>query len=110
MRRVTRFGWCLAALVVVTIVLAVAAPGISIFPAAVLALALLAVLAEGIMGLGVGPDAWLSGDASFTEPKREALAKRYKRGRPEWETTAPDHADEHPDSAWERERRRRGLH
>ncbi|MGZ8633666.1 MAG: hypothetical protein ACXWZZ_07395, partial [Solirubrobacteraceae bacterium] len=49
------------------------------------------------------------GDASFTEPKREALAKRYKRGRPEWETTAPDHADEHPDLAWERERRRRGL-
>lgn len=109
MRRVTRFGWCLAALLVVTVVLAVLAPRVAIFPAAVLALALLAVLAEGIMGLGVGPDMGLLGDASFTEPKREALAKRYKPGRPEWETTAPDHADEHPDLAWERERRRRGL-
>jgi hypothetical protein len=109
MRRVTRFGWFLAALFVVTVVLALVAPAVSIFPAALLALALLAVLAEGIMGLGVGPDAGLFGDTSFTEPKREALAKRYKRGRPEWEKTPPDHADEHPDSAWERERRRRGL-
>jgi hypothetical protein len=109
MRRVTRFGWFLATLVVVTVVLAVVAPGAAIISAAVLALALLAVLAEGVMGLGVGPDAGLLGDPSFTERKREALARRYNHGRPEWDTTPPDHADEHPDTVWERERRRRGL-
>ena len=44
-----------------------------------------------------------------SERKREALSRRLKRGRPEWDTTAPDHADEPLDAAWERERKRRGL-
>jgi hypothetical protein len=43
------------------------------------------------------------------ERKRDALSRRFKRGRPEWETTPPDHADELPDVAWARERKRRGL-
>jgi hypothetical protein len=45
----------------------------------------------------------------WDERKRNALTSRFKRGRPEWDSTPPDHADEHPDTAWERERRRRGL-
>jgi hypothetical protein len=45
----------------------------------------------------------------WDERKRHALTRRFKRGRPEWETTPPDHADEHPDLAWQRERERRGL-
>ena len=108
MRRVTRFGWLLAVLVVATLVLALVAPAAAIIPAAILALALLSVLAEGILGMGLGPDQGLFGDGGMSDRKREALA-RYKRGRPEWETTAPDHADEPLDAAWERERKRRGL-
>jgi hypothetical protein len=45
----------------------------------------------------------------WDERKRNALISRFKRGRPEWESTPPDHADEHPDTVWERERARRGL-
>jgi hypothetical protein len=60
--------------------------------------------------MGVGPDAGLFGDGGMTERKRNALATRFgRRGRPKWETTPPDHADEHPDAAWQRERERRRL-
>ncbi len=45
----------------------------------------------------------------MTQPRRDALRRFARRGRPEWESTAPDHADEPPDLIWERERRRRGL-
>ena len=55
------------------------------------------------------PLGWFRTSRSPDERKREALTRRFKRGRPEWETTPPDHADEHPDTAWERERERRGL-
>ncbi|MEN3282490.1 MAG: hypothetical protein V7607_3630 [Solirubrobacteraceae bacterium] len=109
MSRLTRLGWFLLALVVVTGVLAFVAPGLAIIGAAVLALALLGVLADGVLGLGLGPDPGLLGDQSFVEHRREALRERLRRGRPKWETTPPDHADEHPDSAWQRERQRRGL-
>jgi hypothetical protein len=51
---------------------------------------------------------WFDVDVT-NERKREALSERFKRGRPEWESTPPDHADEHPDTVWERERKRRGL-
>ena len=106
--RVSRFGWLLVALLVVTAILVVVAPGVSIFAAAVFVLVLLGVLAEGIVGFG-GPGITLIDVDDFGSPKREALRSRYRRGRPEWETTAPDHADEATDVAWERERKRRGL-
>jgi hypothetical protein len=51
---------------------------------------------------------WFDVDVT-NERKREALSRRFKRGRPEWETTPPDHADEPLDTVWERERKRRGL-
>jgi hypothetical protein len=70
----------------------------------VLAMAAATAVADGM----AAPLSWFDvGVAS--ERKREALSDRLKRGRPEWETTPPDHADESPDAAWERERKRRGL-
>ena len=56
----------------------------------VFALLLLSLLAEGTTGdmpLGTVQDTKM-----WDERKRHALAARFKRGRPEWETTAPDHA------------------
>jgi hypothetical protein len=108
MSRLTRFGWFLAALLVVTVVLALISPGIAIIPAAILVLALLGALAEGIVGFG-GPGVTLIDSGDFTSHKREALRRRYQRGRPDWETTPPDFADESQDAIFERERKRRGL-
>jgi hypothetical protein len=72
-------------------------------------LLLLALVSEGMTGDMPG-----GGTATFdtkvaNERKLEALSRRFKRGRPEWETTPPDHADEDPDAVWARERERRGL-
>ena len=95
MGRVTKLGWLLAASVLATVVLAVVWP-----PAALVAAIILAHAG--------GPISWFDVDVT-NERKREALSARFKRGRPEWETTPPDHPDEHPDTAWARERKRRGL-
>jgi hypothetical protein len=104
MRRVTTVGWTLLGALVVTAMLAVVAPGIALVAAIVLALAIAAAAADGF-GASVS---WFDVDVA-SERKREALSGRLKRGRPEWETTPPDHADELPEAVWERERRRRGL-
>jgi hypothetical protein len=104
MRRVTPLGWVLAAAVVATVGLAVVAPAAALIAAIVLALALAAAVADGIGA----PISWFDVDVA-NERKRDALSRRFKRGRPEWETTPPDHADEHPDVVWQRERERRGL-
>jgi hypothetical protein len=101
--RLTAVGWVLIAAVVATVVMALVAPGVSIVMAAILAVVALALLADG-MGANAG---WFDAGISSTR-KREALA-RFKRGRPKWETTPPDHADEAADVVWERERKRRGL-
>jgi hypothetical protein len=104
MRRVTTLGWILLGALVATAVLAVVAPGAGLVAAVLLALATAAAVADGF-GASVS---WFDVDVA-SERKREALTDRLKRGRPEWESTPPDHADELPDAIWERERRRRGL-
>jgi hypothetical protein len=104
MRRVTTLGWVLLGSAVATGVLAVVAPGAALVAAIVLAVAAAAAVADGF-GASVS---WFDVDVA-SERKREALTDRLKRGRPEWETTPPDHADELPDAVWERERKRRGL-
>jgi hypothetical protein len=102
--RLTAFGWVLVVAVVVTALLALVAPGAAIVCAVVLALIALVALADGFTDAA----GWFDiGVAS--ERKRDSIARRLRRGRPEWETTPPDHADEHPDFAWERERKRRGV-
>ena len=107
MRRPTLFGWLLIAFGVATIVLALVVPVAAFATGLVFALLLLTLLAEGTTGdmpLGTVQDLQM-----WDERKRSALTRRFKRGRPEWETTPPDHADEPADAAWERERKRRGL-
>jgi hypothetical protein len=104
MRRVTPLGWVLLAAVVVTAVLAIVAPGAAFIAAIVLALVAAAALADGFTDAAGWFDVGVASDR-----KREALSRRLKRGRPDWERTAPDHADEPADAIWERERRRRGL-
>ncbi len=108
MRRISPLGWALIATVAVTVVLNVLAPDIGIFAAIALVLLLFGLVADGMgttMNL-IGDD--LTSD-QMTQPRRDALRRFARRGRPEWESTAPDHADEPPDLIWERERRRRGL-
>jgi hypothetical protein len=102
--RVTKLGWVLLGSVVATVALAVVWPAVGLVAAIVLALAAATAVADGM----AAPLSWFDVDVA-SERKRETLARRLKRGRPEWETTAPDHADELPDAAWERERKRRGL-
>jgi len=104
MGRVTKLGWVLAASVLGTVVLALVWPPAALVAAIILALAVATAVADGIGA----PVSWFDVDVT-NERKREALSARFKRGRPEWEATPPDHADEHPDTAWERERKRRGL-
>ena len=87
-----------------TAALAVVAPAAALIPAIVLALGVATAVADGIGA----PVSWFDVDVA-NERKRDALARRFKRGRPEWETTPPDHPDEAPDVVWERERKRRGL-
>jgi hypothetical protein len=92
---------------VATVVLAFVVPVAAFATGLVFALLLLMLLAEGTTGdmpIGTVQDTKM-----WDERKRNALTARFKRGRPEWEKTPPDHADEHPDTAWERERKRRGL-
>jgi len=90
--------------VVTTVLLAVVWPGAALVAAIVLALAAATAVADGM----AAPLSWFDVDVA-SERKRDALSRRLKRGRPEWESTAPDHADEPLDAAWERERKRRGL-
>ena len=104
MGRVTKLGWVLVGSVVATVALAVVWPGAALVAAIVLALAAATAVADGM----AAPLSWFDVDVA-SERKRDALARRLKRGRPEWETTPPDHADEAPDAAWARERKRRGL-
>ena len=56
---------------------------------AVLALVAAAALADGFTDAAGWFDVGVASDR-----KREALSRRLKRGRPRWERTAPDHADE----------------
>jgi hypothetical protein len=106
-RKPTILGWLLIASGTATVVLALVVPIAAFAAGLVFALLLLAVFAEGTTGdLPVGTVQDLQ---MWDERKRHALTRRLKRGRPEWETTPPDHADEHPDTAWQRERERRGL-
>lgn len=108
MRRIPKFGWVLIVAVIATVGLNVVAPDVGIFAAIALALVLFGVVADGmgttmvLLGDDVGPD-------EMTQPKRDALRRLTRLGRPHRETTAPDHADEPPELIWERERRRRGL-
>jgi hypothetical protein len=103
-RRVTIVGWLLIGAVAITAVLAFVAPGAALIMGILIALVVAAALADSIGA----PLSWF--DIGVTsERKREALTRRFKRGRPEWETTAPDHADESQDAIFERERKRRGL-
>jgi hypothetical protein len=107
MRKPTIFGWLLIVSGVATVILALVAPVAAFVTGLVFALLLLTLLAEGTTGdmpLGTVQDLHM-----WDERKRNALTRRFKRGRPEWEVTAPDHADEAPDVIWERERKRRGL-
>ena len=104
MGRVTKLGWVLIGSVVATVVLAVVWPAAALVAAIGLALAAATAVADGM----AAPLSWFDVDVA-SERKRDALSRRLKRGRPEWESTAPDHADEPLDAAWERERKRRGL-
>jgi|SRR5919197_5653759 hypothetical protein len=107
MHKPTIFGWLLIASGVATVLLAFVLPAAALGTGIVFALLLLTYFAEGTTGdlpLGTVQDVQM-----WDERKRDALTRRFKRGRPEWETTPPDHADEHPDAVWERERKRRGL-
>jgi polyferredoxin len=106
-RRPTIFGWLLIVSGLATIVLALVLPVAAFATGLVFALLLLTLLAEGTTGdlpLGTMQDLQM-----WDERKRNALTRRFKRGRPEWAKTPPDHADEPADAAWERERKRRGL-
>ena len=104
MGRVTKVGWVLVGSVVATAVLTIVWPAAALVAAIVLALAAATAVADGM----AAPLSWFDVDVA-SERKRDALSRRLKRGRPEWESTAPDHADEPLDAAWERERKRRGL-
>jgi hypothetical protein len=102
--RVTKLGWVLVGSVAATVLLALVWPAAALVAAIVLALAAATAVADGM----AAPLSWFDVDVA-SERKRDALSRRLKRGRPEWESTAPDHADEPLDAAWERERKRRGL-
>jgi hypothetical protein len=104
MRRVTPIGWTLLAAVATTVLLALIAPGIALIAAVLLAIAVAIAVADGF----AAPISWFDVGVA-NDRKREALSRRFKHRRPEWETTPPDHADEPPDAIWARERRRRGL-
>jgi hypothetical protein len=104
MHRVTGLGWFLLAALVVTVVLAVLAPGAGVVAAVILVLVILSVVLEGY-GANAG---WFDVGAA-SDRKREVLTSRLKRGRPQWEVTAPDHPDEPQDAIFARERKRRGL-
>jgi hypothetical protein len=104
MRRVTTLGWVLVGAAVATVALAFVAPGAAFVVAIVLALVAVVALADGFTDAAGWFDVGVA-----SERKREALGRRLKLGRPRWEQTPPDHADEPADAIWERERRRRGL-
>ena len=104
MGRVTKLGWVLVGSVVATAVLAIVWPAAALVAAIVLALAAATAVADGM----AAPLSWFDVDVA-SERKRDALSRRLKRGRPEWETTPPDHPDEALEVVWERERKRRGL-
>jgi hypothetical protein len=103
-RRVTPLGWALLAAVIATAVLVLIAPAAGLVAAVILAVIAAAALADGFSEAAGWFDFGVASDR-----KRESIARRLRRGRPDWETKPPDHADEPPDAIWERERRRRGL-
>lgn len=102
--RLTIFGKLLLLGVVTTVVLAIVAPAAGLIAAVILAVCALAALADGMTDAA----GWFDIDVA-AERKRDALSRRLRVGRPRWERTPPDHADEPPDAIWARERRRRGL-
>jgi hypothetical protein len=102
--RLTTVGWIFVLGVVVTAVLSLLAPGAAVVMAVALAVIALVVLADGFTDAAGWFDIGVA-----NERKREAIARSLRRGRPQWETTPPDHADEPADAIWQRERRRRGL-
>jgi hypothetical protein len=107
MRKPTVLGWLMIVSGLATVIFAFVAPTVAFATGVVFALLLLTLLSEGTTGdlpIGTVQDLQM-----WDERKRDALTRRFKRGRPEWETTPPDHADEHPDTVWQRERARRGL-
>jgi hypothetical protein len=104
MQRVTTLGWVLIGAVVATAVLAVVWPAAGLIAAIVLALAAATAVADGL----AAPLSWFDVGVA-NDRKREALTARLKHGRPEWEATPPDHADEPAEAVWARERKRRGL-
>jgi hypothetical protein len=86
--KLTILGWLLIVSGLATVVLA---PIAAFATGLVFALLLLSLLSEGTTGdmpIGTADDARM-----WDERKRNALTSRFKRGRPEWEKTPPDHAD-----------------
>jgi hypothetical protein len=102
--RVTIFGWLLLGAAALTVALAIVAPGAALVAAVILAVLALTALAEGFTSARGHFDV-----DTAAERKRDFIARRLKRGRPHWERTPPDHADEPTDAIWARERERRGL-
>ena len=82
MGRVTKLGWVLVGSVVATVLLAVVWPAAALVAAIGLALAAATAVADGM----AAPLSWFDVDVA-SERKRDALSRRLKRGRPEWETT-----------------------
>jgi lysylphosphatidylglycerol synthetase-like protein (DUF2156 family) len=96
MSRLTRFGWLLLALLVVTVVLAFVAPGLAIIGAAVLALALLGIVAEGVMGLAWVPTPdcsatrrWSSASAMLCASATDGAGQSGTPRRPTMPTSPP---------------------
>jgi hypothetical protein len=98
MRRIGPYRWVLVA-VVATIALNLVLPEIGIYAAIALVLVLFAALAEG---MAVTFDGY-----NLHERKGETLARHFRRGRPKWRDTPPDHADEPPELILARMRERR---
>jgi hypothetical protein len=103
--RVTAAGWALGLLIAATVALAFVAPGAALVTGIAAALALVVLLSDGFTNAA----GWFDIDVA-AERKRDALRRRLRRGRPAWERTPPDEADEPADRIWERERRRRSGH
>ena len=98
MRRLAPYRWVLVA-IVVTVALNLAVPEVGIYAAIALVLLVFAALAEG---MAVTFDGY-----NLHERRGETLARHFRRGRPKWRDTPPDHADEPPELIWARVRERR---
>jgi hypothetical protein len=102
--RLTPLAWLLLASLVGAVVAWPFSEGLSVVLGALFGLLVLAAVVEGF-----GANAGWFDIGTAADRKREVLTSRFKRGRPEWERTAPDFADEPQDAIFERERTRRGL-